>query len=137
VDVRCGRARKKISLNQKFIIMFLNPFIALLHNTKQDSYHPIVFNERPLPGVSREKSDLEEIAGRYKSYGHHTTGFASRELALVDIRDNLVERVRANSAGEVKFFLAPDQLIPWDGEDIPAIRSVFLREHLQTEMPPA
>lgn len=93
--------------------MLFNPIIAMLHNVKEDKYHPIIFVEKPLPGPSSDDKPI-----RHKSMGHHTTGFSTREEALRDI-DELMKRE------PMKKCLDEDKDIPWDGEDIPTLVKFF------------
>ena len=81
----------------------------MLYNTKDKTYHPIAFRNFPLPG---------EAIGitRYKSAGHHTNGFASRNAAL-----NYIDEVEKKAT--VIRELEKD--VEWNGEGIPAM--VILR----------
>jgi hypothetical protein len=91
--------------------MFLiNPVIAMLHNVKLNRWHPLVFEENPLPGPSPSVI-------RHKSKMHHTSGFESREEALKSIPE-LKEQCNAH-----KECLAKD--IPWDGDGIPTMTAFF------------
>lgn len=87
----------------------MNPLIGMLHNTATNRYHPIYFFESPLPGGGGPI--------RYKSKGHHTTGYATREEALVDIPKLNEELTKLY--GPVKQLLETDFI--WDGTGIPAI----------------
>lgn len=95
-----------------------NPVIAMLHNTKLKLWHPIIFVESPLPGPESEAKPV-----RHKSKGHHTTGFATRQEALDDIKNSLGPRVKANAIGDVRECLEKDFV--WDGEGIPAMTVFF------------
>lgn len=95
----------------------LNPIIGMLHNTKDNRWHPIVFEEKPLPG--------DTPAVRYKSKMHHTTGFKSRDAALENARTECFDAVRNNSFGDdPRFCLEKD--FEWDGNDIPAMVVFFV-----------
>jgi hypothetical protein len=86
--------------------------VANLHNEKTNRFHPIVFQEHPLP------SDPEDSLGRTKSLGHHTNGFATREEAIAECKE-IAEKLPARLCIEKDF--------SWDGEDIPAM-VVFFKE---------
>lgn len=94
--------------------MLFNPIIAILKNTKDDFYHPIVFVENPLPGPPSDNKPI-----RHKSKMHHTTGFDTREAALVSankIADD--ENMKRCFDGDIE----------WDGEGIPALVHFFSEE---------
>ena len=92
--------------------MLLNPIIANLHNVKTDRYHPILFEERPLPGGGGPT--------RHKSRGHHTAGFATREEAIAEC-----EKMANNPDMGGKLCIEKD--FPWDGEETP-VMVVFFAE---------
>jgi hypothetical protein len=97
--------------------MILEPIVGLIHNVKLDRWHPVYFSENPLPG------DVQiEGAKRYKSGGHHTEGFPTRDEALSNAK-GLAERLREHSIGATHTALEKD--FPWDGEDIPAMVIFF------------
>jgi hypothetical protein len=64
---------------------------------------------------------------------HHTTGFATRDEALVSTKGDLLERVKQIAVGEPRFCLQND--FPWDGEDTPALVVFFIEQN--GEMVPA
>lgn len=99
--------------------MYLNPIVGMLHNTKANRFHPILFCEDPLPGPPSQDKPC-----RHKSKMHHTSGFDTREAALVNAKE-LTERTRAREC------LAAD--FPWDGEDIPAMTVYFAEKGGQLE----
>jgi hypothetical protein len=86
-----------------------NPIVGMLHNTKLERWHPIVFQESPLPGGTGPV--------RHKSSGHHTAGFDTREAAITHANE-LIEKLKATPAIEKDF--------AWDGEDIPAMVTFFI-----------
>lgn len=96
--------------------MLLNPIIAMLHNTENDRWHPVVFEEKPLPGNN------PDAPVRHKSKMHHTEGFATRDEALVNC-DELAGHLKNHAIGEIK--VSVEKAFPWDGEDIPAIVVFF------------
>lgn len=105
-----------------------NPIIGMIHNTKNDTYHPVVFSEHPLPGPPEDGKLV-----RHKSKMHHTNGFATREEALANARGELAERVAEHFSGKPRFCLAKD--FPWDGEGVPAMVVFFVE--VNGEMQPA
>ena len=90
--------------------MLFNPVVAMLHNQKTDRYHPILFQESPLPGPPSDDKPV-----RHKSFGHHTTGFDTREEALDNIETD--ESIRSECPNITKHL---DKDIEWDGEGTPA-----------------
>ena len=96
------------------------PIIAMLHNTKEDRWHPIIFLESPLPGPPDAAQPV-----RHKSKNHHTAGFATRAEALSSLTgpEGLVARIGA-MFGKPETCLEED--IPWDGEGIPAMVAFFV-----------
>jgi hypothetical protein len=82
--------------------------VAMLHNTVNDKYHPIVFRYAPPPS-----GDLENKAQRYKSAGHHTEGFDSREIAVE------AAKIIASKCGEAELALEGDIL--WEDLEMPAL----------------
>lgn len=96
----------------------MNPVIALLHNTTANTWHPILFLEKPLPGPYSPDKPV-----RHKSHMHHTAGFPSRAEAVKNILDDFVPRVTANFS-KPKLFLGSD--LAWDGTDVPATVEFFV-----------
>lgn len=80
--------------------------VAILHNTGQDTYHPIIYRDAPLPGPSDPGTPR-----RLKSIGHHTSGFPS----LAEAQENV--RTDERMSGAVQQLEPP---IAWEGADIPA-----------------
>ena len=99
----------------------LSPIIAMLHNTGQNRWHPVVFVESPLPGPPADDKPV-----RHKSKMHHTAGFATREEAASNIVTDLIPRVKEHAVGEVKTALSKD--LTWDGEGIPAMVAFFAEQ---------
>jgi hypothetical protein len=99
------------------MIMF-NCVIAMLHNTKLNRWHPILFSENPLPGPSEPGKIV-----RHKSAGHHTEGFATQAEANADA-EKLAIRVRETS-GDGACRLMLDRVYEWDGTDVPAMVEFF------------
>ncbi len=80
--------------------------VGMIHNYATDTWHPVAFRYYPMPGPG------PDTVMRVKSWGHHTTGFATREEA-------------AKSAAEHPGFCGvpfDDQFVyEWDGQGIPAL----------------
>lgn len=88
----------------------MNALILLLFNLKEKTYHPIFYIEKFFPGP-----ELTNLI-RYKSKGHHTTGFQTIELAK-ESAEKL--KLQLEDSGH-NVNLELDQHIEWDGLDIPA-----------------
>jgi len=58
--------------------------MGILHNIRTNRYHPIAFRPAPMPGLVDLSSSSS--AQRFKSLGHHTEGFDTKELALENIK---------------------------------------------------
>lgn len=101
----------------------MNPIIAMLHNTKEDKYHPILFLCYPTP------SGMEN---RYKSKVHHTNGFSIREEAVKFANKELLEF--SKKFGDPSISLNKDFV--WDGEDFPAMVVFFTEDTATGEMQP-
>lgn len=82
----------------------MEALIKMLKNYKDNTYHPILYFESPLPG------NPDHLI-RFKSSGHRTDGFASRALAIASIEEELVPRL-----GRHKILKELDSDIEWDGE---------------------
>lgn len=95
----------------------LNPIFGLLHNVKENRWHPILFIEAPLPGPPESGKSI-----RLKSKGHHTTGFATREDAIAEIADK-APHVEPPAA------IDTEKDIEWDGEDTPAMVAILSEEN--------
>ena len=80
---------------------------GLLLNTATSRYHPIVFRPAPLPG------GVEIMGGtRYRSKGHHTDGFPTKDGAVAWIREQ-AELTLTGCVWE------------WNGTDVPAMTEFF------------
>lgn len=96
----------------------LDPVIGIVHNVKANRWHPVYFQRYPMPG-GMEQTNLT----RYRSGGHHTVGFASREEAVHVAKTGIAPRLRNICAGPVSFALEKDFL--WNGDDIPTMVAYF------------
>ncbi|MBD3627633.1 hypothetical protein [Cyclobacterium sp.] len=88
----------------------MRALIKMLFNVKEETFHPILYFESPLPG------NPENVV-RYKSKGHRTIGLKTREEALATIKPEIEDKLQT-MAYAIKKELDDD--IPWDGEVIPA-----------------
>ena len=93
--------------------MVFNPLITILYNEKLNRWHPILFREAPLPGPPSPDKPI-----RHKSCGHHTVGFEERADAEAECR-KMAEHDELHDAKII------DELIAWDGEEIPAMAICF------------
>lgn len=85
--------------------------IAMIHNQKLDRYHPVIFRDYP------HSADTSTM-WRFKSSGHHTSGFETRQDALDNIHNDLVSRLDMP-------LLKLDYDYEWDGLGIPALVQFF------------
>lgn len=88
----------------------MKALIMMLFNTKEETYHPIWYSEKFLPG---NPDDLT----RYQSRGHLTVGIKDRDVALKKA-DELYKNIETNLSFTISKELEYDIL--WDGEEIPA-----------------
>lgn len=98
----------------------LCPIIGMIHNMKDQRWHPVYFLVNPRPS-----QELDDPAMRYKSKAHHTGGFATREEAMNVGIPQLV-KVVAKAYDEPRLCLEKD--FPWDGEGVPAIVVHFMED---------
>lgn len=82
----------------------------MLKNTEKETWHPIFYFESPLPG-QESKSDLI----RFKSKGHHTSGFKNFGDAMVEA---VSVETRLKSQG-YSVFSEVEPLLLWDGTETP------------------
>ncbi len=100
-----------------------NPIVAMLHNTKLNRWHPITFQEAPLPGPPSTDKLI-----RHKSLGHHTEGFSTRDEAVIFAKEHAVRIKEVSVDGGAQTCL--DEDIPWNGEDVPAISTFFTESEM-------
>jgi len=84
---------------------------GMLQNTKTNRFHPILFRQAPMPGGA----DLTNQMQRYKSYGHHTEGFDTREQADAHVTLTCAQQGCLNSGASWE----------WDGAEMPAMVEFF------------
>lgn len=94
--------------------MMNTALVMMLKNTKENTYHPIMYFEKPLPGPLDGEANQKLI--RYKSKGHRTTGFKDRQAAIDTIEPEIVERLKPMGMTVIKDL---DLDIEWDGIDMP------------------
>ncbi len=80
---------------------------AMLLNTTTNRYHPIIYQDNPLPGPIEDQK-----ARRLKSKMHHTGGF--------DTFAEAVESVDSHPALQEIQIKQWEPVLEWDGEGIPA-----------------
>lgn len=93
----------------------MEALVMMLKNTKENTYHPIMYFESPFPGGF--ESEVNKKTVRYKSKGHRTTGFLDRQEAIDTIKSELEDRL-VDIGYKVNKELDGD--LEWDGIDIPA-----------------
>jgi hypothetical protein len=91
--------------------------VNLLLNTSTNRMHFIVF--RPASAPSEDEKDE---AHRYRSLGHHTDGFDTRDEAVAFIMAKIKE-------GKNWSFL--DMTWQWDGQDLPVMTFWFADKDIQ------
>jgi hypothetical protein len=77
---------------------------GILLNTATGRYHPIIFRPAPMPGGAIASMSAQ----RYRSAGHHTTGFAT----LAEAEAYITEHPEWTATGATW---------EWDGEGAPAL----------------
>jgi hypothetical protein len=87
----------------------MKALIMMLFNSKDQTYHPILYFEHPFPGGNPE--DLF----RFRSKVHRTIGFNIRQDALDSIETELVQKLVG-----YKIYKDLNEDLIWDGDDIPA-----------------
>lgn len=92
--------------------MYQNALIMMLFNTLTNTWHPIYYYEKPMPGPIQSDPDVI----RYQSKGHHTTGFKEREAAVQSANELACKLKSQNDNVHIEI----DVDLPWDGANIPA-----------------
>lgn len=103
--------------------MLVNPVVAMFYNTKLKRWHPVIYEEKPLPGP-----ESPDKPARHKSVGHHTDGFEKREDAMAYAETTAKKIVEGGMWAEVKMSVKPEYDMAWDGEDIPADVAFFVQD---------
>ncbi len=87
--------------------------VKMLHNTQKNTFHPIYYLDSPFPGGIENNSTVI----RYKSKGHHTTGFDTREAAVFSAND-LIDKL--NGMGNiVAVELDENEDLIWEDNEMP------------------
>ena len=82
--------------------------ILIYHNINEGTFHPVFYEESPLPGPLQDIGDVSMV--RLKSNMHHTEGFATLEAAQENVRTDLRIKILLPDDN-----IAIEQAIPWDG----------------------
>jgi len=95
-------------------MLLINPVQMILRSQFTGRWHPILYNERPLPGAA-------PAPRRWKSVGHHTDGFHSIELACQYIFD-AIERCDTSPLVNLvgSWYHDLEVVLYWDGRGVPA-----------------
>jgi hypothetical protein len=92
---------------------------GILIHEKTGRFHPIIFRPAPLPGGDKLPHGVE----RYRSLGHHTLGFDTKEAAQRSIQAH-------------PGLVLTSQTWQWEGEETPAITWLFQAELSKERMVP-
>lgn len=88
--------------------------LGMVRNTATGRFHPMFYRDAPFPGGV--DSDLNRNVARFKSGGHHTNGFATREeadSANEESRERLIEAGEKCWPGLISDW-------EWDGQGCPS-----------------
>jgi hypothetical protein len=94
--------------------MYLIMLVGIIKNTVKNTFHPIMYYESPLPG----EIDNQPKIYRFKSKGHHTSGFPTREEAVSEC-SKLVKKIK-DEWGSIVYLDTENNIFEWDGQFIPA-----------------
>jgi len=100
--------------------MIINGSFAMLRNLTENKFHPILFSEYPMSGPDDSNKPV-----RMKSFGHHTTGFDTREEAIANM-DEFMEKEPAIIRKQTD---VEDDIV-WNGEEIPAMIAFLQNDKL-------
>lgn len=95
------------------------PVVLMLKNTLSNKYHPIFYWECPLPA-----GQLGDHL-RWKSKGHHTTGFDNRDEAVSSAMELVRQNKKMLVKGDVYYMLDEEHDTLWDGSAMPADVATF------------
>ncbi len=101
----------------------MEALVMMLKNTKENTYHPIMYFESLLPGDYESEGNQKLI--RYKSKGHRTTGFTDRQEAVNSIDVEIAPKIKEMG---YNLNIELDSNLEWDGEGIPADIQIRNRE---------
>lgn len=96
-------------------VVCFNPVILILFNESTERWHPILYWECPPPSAN-----LGDCL-RWKSKGHHTSGFPTKEEAISGDEGvlDLCRRQKDALVGGSVYYDTEIELA-WDGADIPS-----------------
>jgi len=80
----------------------------VLHDVETGRFHPAFFEEHPMPGPVLPSEDVEVV--RLKSNMHHTEGFATKDEAVANMKDDLAKKIQLQPLNIV------EKPIEWDGQ---------------------
>ncbi len=92
----------------------MEALVMMLHNTKTNMFHPIMYMEKLFPGGF--ETDGNKNIVRYKSKGHRTNGFTDRQQAIDSIKPEIQDKL-TEQGWNVNMELEGD--LEWDGEEMP------------------
>lgn len=98
--------------------MYQLALVKMLHNIEAKKWHPIFYYDKPFPGGFKD-GGINDAVIRYKSKGHHTTGFDKREDAVKSANE-LIDTLRNRDHDTVLVEIDEKDDILWDGKEIPA-----------------
>lgn len=112
--------------------MYQFALVKMLHNTVTKRWHPIFYYDSPLPGGFGEGFINNKLL-RYKSKGHHTSGFDKREDALRSSQELIAQLKELHDTVTIEIDEKDD--LVWDDNDIPIdiqLRPMPLKEATTT-----
>jgi hypothetical protein len=100
-------------------------YISILHNIKENRFHPIYYRYSPMPGSMRDHTKgirgQEEMV-RWKSGGHHTEGFRTWAQTM-EYFDNMLKKF--SDRYHMPVYYDKKDIQKWDGEEVPATQIVL------------
>lgn len=93
--------------------------IQVLFNTALGTWHPIYYQEAPLPGSLSGEANLV----RFKSKAHQMVGSPTREAALKNVDERLRPIIAVTWPG-CTIIEELEHDVQWDGEGIPAYTTI-------------
>ena len=100
--------------------MLFNPLAGMIHDTHTGRFHPVILKESPLPGPPSPDKPV-----RFRSHGHHTTGFGSRDDAIASIRDEMAPKLKNLRYLAVLGNPAKDMIWDSNTENLPIVAAVI------------
>ena len=82
--------------------------ILIYHNIDKGTFHPVFYEEYPMPGPVSDVKD--ETMVRLRSKMHHTVGFATLEEAQENVRAEMRLQISLPDAN-----IAIERALPWSG----------------------